>query len=66
MNTSTFYVVFELTTYSPVAEGPIPEKFTAKVQAVDWNAAAEIVAKAAPPRATIIAVSRYTGKLDVY
>ena len=65
MSTSTFYVVFELTTYSPVAERPIPEKFTAKVQAVDWNSAA-IVVKAAYPRAAIIAVSRYTGKLDVY
>ena len=59
MNTSTFYVVFELTAYSHMAERSIPEKFTAKVQAVDWNAAAH-------PRATIIAVSRYTGKLDVY
>lgn len=65
MNTTTFYVVFELTTYSPMAERPIPEKFTARVQAVDWNAAA-IVAKAAHPSAAIIAVSRCTGKLDVY
>lgn len=65
MNTSTFYVVFELTTYSPMAERPIPEKFTAKVQAVDWNAAV-IVVKAAHPSSAIIAVSRYTGKLDVY
>ena len=65
MNTSTFYVVFELTAYSHMDGGPIPEKFTAKVQAVDWNAAA-VVAKHAHPRATIIAVSRYTGKLDVY
>ena len=65
MNTSTFYVVFELTAYSHMAGGPIPEKFTAKVQAVDWNAAA-VVAKHTHPRATIIAVSRCTGKLDIY
>ena len=38
MSTSTFYVVFELTAYSHMAERSIPEKFTAEVQAVDWNA----------------------------
>lgn len=65
MNTTTFYVVFELTAYSHMAERSIPEKFTARVQAVDWNAAA-IATKVSHPRATIIAVSRCTGKLDVY